>query len=292
MNYFKNIQTRFGSSDALFKLIAINVAVFLVPGIITIFLELFKSHSDFFKNILAMSSSLNVLLTRPWTIITYMFFHQQIFHLLFNMLALYWFGKIFAIYFNEKQLVAVYLLGGIVGGLTMLAAYNSFPIFNDIVPLLGASGSVMAIITAAAVQTPNMELRFFMFPVKLKYIAIGAIVISFFGITKGNAGGEFAHLGGALLGLIFVLMLRQGKDITSWLNKLIDSIVSLFSKPKPKLKVSKPNWQNQQMSDAEYNVNKAARQEEIDRILDKIKASGYESLTADEKRRLFEQGKK
>jgi len=211
------------------------------------------------------------------------------------MLALYWFGKLFLMFSTEKQLVGLYVMGGFAGALFYVAAFNIFPYFEPVIQhtvLLGASASIMAIIVAAAMQSPNMELRMlFIGNIKLKYVAVIAVLASFFGITSNNAGGEIAHLGGALTGYFFVVSLRQGKDFTKWLNKLLDFFSDLF-KPR-KLKV-KPNNKkgSSKMSDAEFNMNKARRMEEIDRILDKIKTSGYESLSSDEKKRLFEQGKK
>jgi len=146
----------------------------------------------------------------------------------------------------------------------------------------------MAVILAVATKSPNMEMRMLLVGnVKLKYIAAFVVLTSFFGITSNNAGGEIAHLGGALTGYLFIVSLRQGRDITAWLNKGIDTIYDFF-KPR-KLRVKKnASYSGRKMSDAEYNQNKANRMKEIDRILDKIKASGYESLSADEKKRLFE----
>jgi membrane associated rhomboid family serine protease len=294
MNFFSVIKNSFIRGNALVRLIFVNVAVFAVVSLLAIVLKLFNSESDFIDSALALPSSLSALLYHPWTALTYMFLHEDILHILFNMIALYWFGKLFLICFSEKQLVALYLIGGFAGALLMVAAYNIFPYFSDKVALAtlrGASASIMAITVAVAVQAPNMSLRFLLFGnIKLKYIAIVMVAISFFGVTGGNAGGEFSHLGGALAGLVFVLSLRGGRDITKGLNCLLDRFFSLFGRPK--LKATKPRWQQAKMSDAEFNANKARQAEEIDRILDKIKASGYESLTSEEKRRLFEQGNK
>jgi len=176
-----------------------------------------------------------------------------------------------------------------------VVAYNVFPYFEPYVQLsllMGASASVIAMIVAVAVQSPNMELRMLLIGnVKLKYIAIFAVLTSFFGITSNNAGGEIAHLGGAFAGYIFIVSLRQGKDITKWLNRLLDVVYNLFKPRKLKVVSSKKSGRST-VSDAEFNMNKARRMAEIDHILDKIKTSGYESLSADEKRKLFEQGKK
>jgi membrane associated rhomboid family serine protease len=223
-----------------------------------------------------------------------MFLHQDFFHILFNMLTLYWFGKLFQMYFTDKQLVSLYFLGGISAGITYILAYNLFPYFQDLKQisiLMGASGSILAIILATAIQAPNLEMRLLLIgAVKLKYIAAAVVVMSFFGITSHNAGGDIAHLGGALFGYFFVVSLRNGRDITRFFNRVMDFFINLF-KPR-RLKVKHTQSQKRKMSDAEYNMHKASTMTEIDRILDKIKASGYGSLTDEEKRKLFEQSKK
>ncbi len=222
-----------------------------------------------------------------------MFLHEGFFHLLFNMLSLYWFGKLFLIYFSEKQLVGLYLFGGLMGAFFYVGAFNLFPYYNPILThslLLGASGSIMAIIVASATQSPNMEMQLmFIGNMKLKYIALVAVLTSFFGITSNNGGGQLAHLGGALAGYYFVVSLRQGRDLTKGINCLLNFLANIFTAKKLK---AKPNRsRTTPMSDAEFNANKARKMETIDRILDKIKTSGYESLSAEEKKRLFDQGR-
>ena len=295
MNFLEIFKQKFREGDALIRLIFINVAVFVVLQTINILFLLFNQHFSWASDFLAAPASLTYLIHKPWTVITYMFLHEGLFHILFNMFALYWFGKLFLMYFSQKQLVALYIIGGIMGYVFFAGAYNLFPYFQSTIDnsvILGASGSIMAIILAVATKSPNMEMRMLLIGnIKLKYIAAIAVLMSFFGITSNNAGGEIAHLGGALTGYFFIVSLRQGKDITAWLNKGIDLIYDLF-KPR-KLKVRKnANYTGQKMSDAEYNQSKVNRMKEIDRILDKIKASGYESLSAEEKRKLFEQGRR
>ena len=290
------IKSFFLSKNVVSRLIIINVAVFLLVSVINICFTLFNSENTFLTSFLAFPAVPKVALHKAWTLLTYMFLHEAFFHILFNMLILYWFGKIFLTYFSEKQLVALYLIGGFIGAVFFISAFNIFPLFINKAynsALMGASASVLAIVVATATQTPNLTMRFlFIGNVKLKWIAIIAVVISFLGITGKNAGGEISHLGGALTGWIFVVSLRSGKDITAWLNKIIDAFVDLFKPKKMKVTYSKTYNENHKMTDAEFNMNKARNTEEIDRILDKIKASGYESLTKEEKQRLFEQGKK
>jgi membrane associated rhomboid family serine protease len=292
MNPLENIFNSFRQGNSLIRLIFINASLFVVLGFLEIVLQLFKFPSDFLWSYLSLPADLSQLLFRFWTPISYMFLHEGFIHLLFNMLSLYWFGKLFTIYFSEKQLVGLYLLGGCLGAVFYLLAFNIFPYYSPILShslLLGASGSIMAIIVASATKSPNMEMQMlFVGRVKLKYIALIAVLMSLFGITSNNGGGQLAHLGGALAGYYFVVSLRQGRDLTKGINNLLSFFVDLFSSKK--LKAKPNNSRKTPMSDAEYNVNKANKMANIDRILDKIKTSGYESLSADEKKKLFEQG--
>ena len=294
MNLLENLKQTYRQGNAVTRLIFLNVALYLLLHIFMIVMKLFYIQVDFLYPLLALPSNFGTLLYKPWTLVTYMFLHRDFFHILFNMLALFWFGKLFLMFFTGKQLFGLYFFGGLTAGLMYIIAYNIFPLYlplAGISVLMGASGSIMAVIVATAVQSPNMEMRFLLIgAVKLKYIAIAAVLISFFGITSSNAGGELAHLGGALYGYFFIVSLRRGSDTTRWISRLLDSINNLF-KPR-RLKVKKGGaYRPGKMSDAEYNVQKARNMAEVDRILDKIKASGYGSLTEDEKNILFQQRK-
>lgn len=290
MNLIDNLRQTYRQGNAVIRLIYINVVVYLVLHIFLILMKLFIFNGDFILTWLALPSGLGVLLYKPWTFVTYMFLHQDFFHILFNMFALYWFGRLFLTYFTGKQLFGLYFFGGLTAGLVYVLSYNVFPLFSqmsDSSILLGASGSIMAIIVATALQSPNLEMRFMLIgAVKLKYIAIVAVLVSFFGITSSNAGGELAHLGGALYGYFFIVSLHRGKDYTKGFNRLMDHLSNLF-KPR-KLKVKHTVNTGQKMSDGEFNRHKAAKMVDIDRILDKVKTSGYGSLTSEEKKKLFE----
>ena len=292
MNLTDNLKQTFKNGNTLTKLIYVNVAVFLFVNVLLIIFRLFTIDASRHFDWLAVPSNLSDLARHCWTPLTYMFLHKDIMHLLFNMLMLYWFGKIFLIYFSEKQLLSLYLFGGLVAALVYVAAYNIFPYYSpvsDYSLLMGASGSIMAIIVAAAVRAPNVEMNLLLIGrVKLIYIALVTVLISFFSVTGNNGGGEMAHLGGAMGGYFFVVIGNKGTDITAFINKIIDFFVNL-RRQRPKLKTTKFN--TQRMSAEEYNQKKAQDSVEIDRILDKIKTSGYESLTTDEKKRLFEQKK-
>ena len=295
MNIIDNIKQIFKQGNSLIKLIYINASVFIILKLIFIILLLFNGSGSFLLTYLAIPADVNLLIYRAWTPLTYMFLHEGFLHIFFNMFTLFWFGRIFLMYFSDKQLVGLYLIGGLMAALVYVIAYNLFPYYAPTLHqslLLGASGSIMAIIVATAFRSPDMELQvLFLGSVKLKYIAIFFVLTSLFGITSNNGGGELAHLGGALAGYLFVVSLRQGKDLTKGISRILDAISNLFGPRKLKVKHN-PTRRNSTMSDAEFNMNKARKMADIDKILDKIKTSGYESLSTDEKKRLFEQGKK
>ena len=295
MNFIDAIKQTFKQGSSLIKLIYINSGVFILLKITLIVFLLFNLSGSFILSYLAIPADLTQLLYRAWTPLTYMFLHEGFLHIFFNMFTLFWFGRIFLMYFSEKQLVGLYLVGGFIAALFYVVAYNLFPYYASTLHesiLLGASGSIMAIIVSTAFRAPDMEMQvLFLGNVKLKYIAIFFVLTSLFGITSSNGGGELAHLGGALAGYLFVVSLRQGKDITRGMNRILDAITNLGRPRKLKVRPN-PHRKNSTMSDAEFNMNKARKMVEIDRILDKIKTSGYESLSIEEKKRLFEQGKK
>lgn len=273
-------------NSTLVNLIYINIGVFLTTKLIGIVCTLFNLNSFSALSYLHLTAQINLLLKQPWSVLTYMFLHTDFFHLFFNMICLYGFGKLFLNYFSQKQLVGLYLLGGLGAGICFIAAYNIFPYFENAVNksfLLGASGSIMAIILAIALYIPNFEIQLlFIGKIKLKWIAMAMILISVFNTTSSNAGGEFAHIGGALIGIIYMYLYKKGKDIVSPINKLIDKITTLC-KPKPKIKFSK-----QPKSDAFYNQQRKNDQQTLDTILDKVKKSGYSSLSDKEKKQLFD----
>ena len=275
----------------LAKLIYINAGVFLFVRLAVVLLMLFNIDGASFLRYLQVPSSLSLLVIRPWTLVTYMFTHFDFWHILFNMLWLYWFGKIFLLFFNEKQLGGLYILGGLAGAFLFVLAYNLFPYFDTYVPnsyLMGASASVMAIVFAVSFYRKDFEINLFLVGrVKLIYLAIFTFVIDLLAVTSSNAGGHIAHVGGALLGIWFANRIARGKDLTAPVNRLVDWGVNL-GKRKPKMKVT----YNRREKDYEYNARKNRDNEEIDRILDKLRRSGYGSLSAEEKRKLFEASKK
>ena len=289
MTIWDEIKESFREGSALTRLIYINLGVFLVFRILNVFF--FLSGTPFpFMDWLALPADFGQLASRPWTLITYMFLHFDFLHILFNLLWLYWMGQIFLTYFDQGKLITIYLLGGIFGGLFYVVGYNLFPVFSHMVSdsrLLGASASVIAIVTALAVHAPNHTLHLmFIGPVKMKYIALISVLMYVIGISSTNAGGNLAHLGGAFWGVIYVLQLRRGIDPGKSANGLFSSLKKTFS-PQPKVKVSyrKP------VDDMEYNRQKNQDQKRMNEILEKISKSGYDSLSKEEKEILFRMGK-
>ncbi|MFO7844030.1 MAG: rhomboid family intramembrane serine protease [Bacteroidales bacterium] len=287
MGIADEIKQSFKSGSTLIKLLYINIAVFLAVKIVSVIFFLLSAEQTFsIAHWFAVPADFSNLISKPWTIFTYMFLHVGFIHILFNMLWLYWFGIIFLSYFDEKKLLSLYLTGGLAGAALYILAFNIFPVFTDILPVsfaLGASASVIAIVIAVSVYAPEHTIHLMFFgPVKLKYIAIITIVVDILSIASSNAGGHIAHLGGALYGYLFVQQYKKGKNINRGFDRFMDKLFTMF-KPKPKIKVT----YKRPMTDIEYNKQKAKKQEEIDRILDKIAKTGYDSLTKKEKEILF-----
>lgn len=293
MNIVGEMKEQFRKGTNLLKLIYINAAVFLVMAVLQIISVLSNSPaiSSSVIEFLAVPASSPELIKKPWTIITYMFLHQGFFHILFNMLWLYWFGRIFSDYFNQKKLVSLYILGGLSGALLYILSFNIFPAFADVIHLsiaLGASASVMAIVVATATFVPDYSVYLFLLgKVKIKYIAIGIFLLTSVFDFSVNTGGKIAHIGGAIMGYVYATRYRQGKDTGKWINRILDNIVTWF-KPRKNMKVSykKP------MTDYDYNKMRADYQEQINKILEKISKGGYDSLTKKEKEILFKESQK
>ena len=278
------------------QLIYINIAVFVAVTLAGIALQLFNMEQARVFDWLELPASPARFIMQPWSLLTYMFMHGGLLHILFNMLWLYWFGAIFLNMFSSKHLRGLYVLGGICGGALYMLAYNVFPYFRPYIEnsfMVGASASVLAIVAAAAYREPNYPIRLFLLgTLRLKYLALIVIGMDLLLITSENAGGHIAHLGGALAGVWFAAGLNKGRDVTAWINRAADGIASLFRrKPrKPKMKVHYGNGSRQQ--DYDYNACKKAQSDEIDRILDKLRKTGYEGLSDEDKKSLFDASKR
>lgn len=285
-----SLSYKYNTASVLVKLIILIAAAFLVVRLGAFFLSITPFN---FSRWFVLSDDFDTLLFRPWTLITYGFLHYDFFHILFNMLWLYWFGQFVLNFFNGKRLLTVYLLGALFGGLLFVLAYNLFPVFAESKGyLIGASGAVTAIMIFIATYTPNTEFRIFTFTIKLWHIAVFLFLLDLVRIpTSGNAGGLMAHVGGGLFGYIYAVQLAKGNDIGKWFENFMDWITNLF-KPrskKPFKKVHRTTHSPQQRS--KPKDLKSDHQKKVDGILDKIGKSGYESLTKEEKDFLFKAGK-
>ena len=291
----EHLKHKYKTGTVLTRLIFINIGVFVVLMAINVVFTLFLSRVMAFDllEFVAVPSDLSALLHRFWTPFTYMFVHERFWHILFNMLWLYWFGRMFLQYFSGRTLGSLYVLGGLMGAALYILTFNTIPYYLDRGHgiMIGASASVMAIVAGAAFYRPDLRLNFlFIGQIRVIYIAITVLVIDFLFLTSANAGGHVAHLGGALFGYLFAAQYRKGRDITAWISPLIDWFVNLF-KPRPKKSKMKVEYMRRE-TDWEYNKRKSDEQAEIDAILDKLKQTGYNGLSADEKRKLFDASKR
>ena len=296
-DFINNLKYRFKTASLLGRLIYINIAVFIVLRLIGITGFLFDFDARPIINYIQVPSDVDLMLKQPWTLVSYMFAHYDVLHILFNMLCLWWFGKLFLEFFNQRQMTGLYLIGGLGGALIYLLAYNLLPAFTyQRGMLLGASASIMAIMLAVAVKAPNYKVGLLFFgEVSLKWIAIILIFLDFLSIDTQNAGGHISHIGGALTGCAYALAFRKGIDITNWLNKIIDSIVVLFERlfKKPRTKINQKKYHFKH-SDTGTKTKRqdtgisAEDEKDLDEILKKIKQSGYSALSNEEKRRLFQ----
>ena len=293
MGIWDEIKLTFRNGSNLTRLIYINIVVFILLSIVAGIGFLLNNQEISGKalELFSVPASFNALLLRPWTLITYMFTHKDIWHILFNMLWLYWFGRIFLEYLDERKLVAVYLLGGISGALVYILSFNIFPAFTGVVAdsvAIGASASVMAIVIAIAAYVPDYTIQLFLFGrIKIKYMALAIFILTSIMDFSVNSGGKLAHIGGAFFGYFYIINLRHGHDIGKGFNRIIDFFATIF-KPRKKLKVT----YKKVATEYDYNKIRVEHQKRINNILDKISKGGYESLTKEEKEALFKESQK
>ena len=285
MNFIDQMKYRYQTFGVVERLIFIIVVCFVLPFLMETVFFLFKIPFDQFFSWFQLSDVFEDLLYRPWTIVTYAFFHGDFWHIFWNLIFLHFAGRMMVNLFKPQLFVNTFFLGVLVGGLTFVLSYNFFPVFQGKSPLLiGSSAGVMAVLIFMCSYMPFKDVRVFVFNVKLIYIGLLFIFWDLIKIPESNSGGRLAHLGGALIGFLYQRSIVRGNDFGKWISNFLKSVSSLFSfnrtpirkvyrspKPKPKQK----------------DVN----QEKIDEILDKISQSGYESLTKEEKEFLFRAGK-
>ena len=271
--------------NGLIKIILINVIVFVGASIIQVILTVSGLSSIFnlVLNKLMLPASFSTFILQPWSIITYFFLHMNFMHILWNMLFLYWFGKIIYDNIGNNALISLYILGGIIGGLLYMATYNILPYYADRVSeslMLGASAGVFSVVVGSATLMPNYSFYLLLIgPVRIKYIAVFYVLLSFFDVAGSNAGGEIAHLGGAFIGYVFIKQLQNGVNIGDGIIKILKFFGEIKKKKKKKENISQSEF-------------KDTTQDEVDKILDKISESGYSSLSKKEKEKLFNASKK
>lgn len=322
-----DVRREFSMGNMINKIIIVNVAVFLVLNLLWVFLQIFSGWSGGYNSLysdisylLAGSHDWFHVLTRPWTIITHMFTHEAFFHILWNMLYLFWFGRIFGDLLGDRRVLPIYILGGLAGFLAYFIAFNLGDFSGgDTSYIVGASGAVFGILTAIGITAPEYGIRLlFLGTVRLKYIVAFAILMQVIGLgSLSNIGGTFDHFGGIIMGGLFVFYLRRGTDLTQPVQRTLDWIVNTWRgllKPSKDHKKSgpraayrggqpvresapksRPSFMRRasgqpKRSNVERNKTDSSdrsHQEELDAILDKIKERGYNSLTKAEKDFLF-----
>lgn len=271
------------------KLIYWNIACFLVSYVIFGLLRLVNIDIDFIQYV-SLSSNPSDILWKPWSLITYAFFHSDIFHIFFNLIVLNFSSQLFLTYFSQKQLLGLYITSAVFSGLVFV---SSFYLMNINSPIVGASGAIMAILVATTVYNPLMNIRLLIIGnVKLWHITLVILVIDLLQIRMENTGGHIAHLAGAFFGYIFVVLLRNGTDVSIIVSNVINYFVNLSSKSTstPFKKVHK-NYKRPVEKPISKIITKDKTQQQIDEILDKISRSGYDCLTKEEKEFLFKSGK-
>ncbi len=291
MNLGDQIKYQFKTGSTLTRLMYINLAVFLAMILIKIFGNLISGPgNNWQQNIevwLAMPSDAMTFLTRPWTIFTYMFLHVKFGHIFSNLILFYFLGTIFMEYLGGKRLLTAYLGGGLFGGALYFIMYNFFSVFDSDGFLLGASAGIWGVIAAIAIYVPNLPVKlFFVLQVKLWQIVVVLFLFDLIAFSNfENPGGILAHFGGATFGYILVSQLKKGRDLSDTVDAYLNAIGRLF-KSKPKLRtVHKSETRKSKSSGHSKN-----EQDRLNEILDKIKVSGYDNLSKEEKAFLFKFG--
>ena len=284
-----NLIGQFKQLSIVLKIIVINTLIFLIFYLGSFF---FKLSPSTLVSWFVLPTSFLEIVFQPWSFVTYAFLHAGFWHLFWNMYLLYWFGLFTLNLFTSKRFLTIYLLGAINGGLFYVLAYNLFPVFNNISSnLMGASAAVLAIVIFIATYTPEAMVRIFTFRIKLWQIGLVMVLLDLLQLpSSGNAGGLIAHMGGAIFGYVYAIQLKKGNDIGIWFENFMDLLVNLFKSNK--YKHFKQVHKTKQSAPKNTKRNPTTNHQiKIDRILDKIGKSGYDSLTKAEKDFLFKAGK-
>ena len=291
MNLLDQLKYQFKTGGTYIKIIYINIGIYLLFLFFNILFTLMQwnLNSNFLESYLTFSSSPVMFLKRPWTIFTYMFLHGSFWHIFNNMLIYFFTARMFEDLVGKKAALNTYIIGGFCGAILYLVTHNLFPLFSNMgnIPMLGASAAVMAVFVGLATYSPNYEVMLFgVLRVRMKYLALIWVAFDVIGLANQDGIAHFAHLGGAIWGYLFVINFKKGKDISNWFNQITNIVSSIFKKKKIKIVYKKKNPVVKKTVKGSQ-----IRQEKVDAILDKIKASGYESLSKEEKDYLFDASK-
>jgi len=295
MSIGEDLKYQWRHGGAVKRLLLVNIGVFLAVKVVAL-VGWSMGHNEFEEAVLSYLmtwNSVDLLLHRPWTVITYMFTHQAVMHILMNMIVFWFSGQLFQGLLGDRRLTGTYLLGGLAGFAFYLIG-GFLPSYLNVShgnPILGASAAVMAIFIFAATYQPNIVVNlYFVLQVRLKYLAIVLVILDMIALRQGdNTGGHMAHLGGALYGFVAAKQLMQGND---WSGNFITGLEHIWNflrgKRRSRLRVEKrPARKVRVIHDVDFNAAKREKQERVDAILDKISRSGYDSLSKDERDFLF-----
>ena len=287
MSIIEDLKLQYRIGGISNKMIYWNVGFFILS--IPLFYQ-FKLGVFDYPNWLAVSSEPNIVLYKPWTLVTYAFFHYGFFHLFFNMMILNFSSRLFLTYFTQKQYLGLYFLAAIFSGLVFVL---SFYLLGNSAMMVGASAAIMALLVATTTYQPLMEIRLLLIGnVKLWHITAVLLLIDLLQIQMSNTGGHIAHLSGAFFGYIYIKLLQNGTDLSRIVTNTITFFATIFDKKKatPFKKVHVNDKKTIVKKESKI-VIKDKTQQQIDEILDKISQSGYDSLTQEEKEFLFQSGK-
>lgn len=283
-NIIDDLKMQYKLGGIALKMIYWNIACFLVS------LLFFYSKGVFsFPSWIALASEPTVFILKPWTFLSYAFFHDGFWHLFFNMIVLNFSSYLFLTFFTAKQYLGIYILSAIFAGLIFAFCFNIMDYSGSIV---GASAAIMAILMAVTTYNPLMDVRLLLVGnVKLWHVTAVILILDLMQFNLGNSGGHISHLAGAFFGFMYVKLLQNGIDLSKIVSSVLDLFANFFKKPATPFKKVHKNYNKPLEKPVSKIVVKDKKQQQIDEILDKISQSGYDSLNQDEKEFLFQAGK-
>lgn len=304
---WSDIKRQFNYGNTLTRIILVNIAVFVCAVLLRLVMMPIGDGGGFqrFMRYFEVGADWQHNLFFPWVFITHMFLHTDFWHILWNMLMLHWFGRIVGDLLGDRRILPIYLLGGLAGGLSYFIMANVPTPWDFGSHALGASAALMAILVVAGKTAPDYNISLILIgDVKLKFIVAVLFLLDLIALSNNNnSGGSFGHLGGGLMGYVIAAQLQRGNDLTAPVNRLIERLSSFFSnlfskrRPSPRVAYRHVDVKRSQSSPSAAAPRRSASredripQEKLDAILDKIKQTGYESLSADEKEFLFNASK-